>query len=68
MSTINNDTYKNSVFKGSPIHYRDGIIYVPNTLLNDYKNNDDWKLYIIKPITYDSNGDIILSSKFDTIN
>lgn len=51
-STITSNQYSMNVFDGSAIAYKNGAIYVPENLLESYKNDDYWGYrYIIVPIT-----------------
>ena len=37
-------------FDGTPIQYGEGAIYVPESLIDDYKNHDYWKTYFIADV------------------
>ena len=51
-STIAANQYSMNVFDGSAIAYKNGAIYVPENLLEDYKNDSYWGYrYFIVPIT-----------------
>ena len=50
-STITNNSYSMNVFDGSAIAYKNGAIYVPENLLESYKNDTYWGYrYFIVPI------------------
>lgn len=64
-STMSNFTGDNDYIidglRGSAIAYKNGAIYVPSNLVNNYKNNEYWGRYFIVPLR-----DTLLTT-FDTI-